>query len=67
LRAYIPEKLTGVYVVAIVYGLFIGGFLGGVGAAGYEPITSWLVGLGVVAGAFVGVIIALSIVHKGKA
>ncbi|HEY5806132.1 MAG TPA: hypothetical protein VIS56_01970 [Candidatus Saccharimonadales bacterium] len=63
-RIYLPKKFTRVHVVALIYGSFIGGFLGGVAAAGYEPVTPWLVLLAVLLGAGFGAIFALSLVPK---
>jgi hypothetical protein len=66
IRVYSPKDPTRQHFVALLYGLFIGGFLGGVAAAGYDPIAPWLVLLGVLLGAGLGVAFALSLVPKKR-
>lgn len=63
--AYLPKPFTKGHAVAMIYGVCIGGFVGGTVAAGMaEGQYWWATLLGVIAGMAVGVFLALQLVPK---
>jgi hypothetical protein len=62
-NTYVPNPISKKYVVAIILGGTIGGFVGGTVAAGYNAMT-WVVVLSICVGVVIGAGFAVSIVPK---
>ena len=64
-NAYLPGPFRKVYAVTILYGVGIGGFMGGMIAAGAaDGRYLWVVALGIFAGAVVGSYLMLQLVPR---